>query len=100
MERTARRRVEAKEFLVDYLRDHPCLDCGNRDLRVLDFDHRPGAAKRNDVMRMVKDGFSIARLRAEIEKCDVRCRNCHAVVTLERRADNWRSRAMRDRANS
>jgi len=49
---------------------------------------------------MVKDGYSIARLTAEIEKCDVRCRNCHAIVTLERRADNWRSRAMRDRANS
>jgi hypothetical protein len=95
VERTARRRVESKAFLVRYLREHPCVDCGNADLRVLDFDHRPGSAKRKDVMSIVKEGFSIATLEEEISKCDVRCRNCHAIVTLERKADNWRSRAMR-----
>jgi hypothetical protein len=68
------------------------------DLRVLDFDHRPGAAERTDVMAMVKEGFSIAKLEEEIAKCDVRCRNCHAIVTLERAGDNWRSVAMRDNA--
>ncbi|KRB38837.1 hypothetical protein [Microbacterium sp. Root180] len=94
VERTARRRREAKEFLVAYLREHPCIDCGLADLRVLDFDHRPGSAKRNEVMAMVKDGFSIRKLSEEIAKCDVRCRNCHAIVTLERGGDNWRSRAM------
>lgn len=94
VQRTARRRLEAKAFLVTYLRCHPCVDCGNTDLRVLDFDHRPGCDKRKDVMRMVNEGFSIARLQDEIAKCDVRCRNCHAIVTLERAGDNWRSRAM------
>lgn len=94
VERTARRRGESKAFLVDYLRLHPCVDCGVSDIRVLDFDHRPGTDKRKDVMVMVKQGFSITKLRQEIEKCDVRCRNCHAIVTLERSGDNWRSRAM------
>jgi hypothetical protein len=94
-ERTARRRLEVKEFLVDYLRAHPCVDCGEADLRVLDFDHRPEGQKRHDVMRMVNDGYSIARVADEIGKCDVRCRNCHAIVTLERLGENWRSRAMR-----
>lgn len=94
VERTARKRVEAKEFLVAYLREHPCVDCGFADLRVLDFDHRPGAGKRGDVMSMVRDGYSIRILVEEIAKCDVRCRNCHAIVTLERAGENWRSRAM------
>lgn len=98
VERTTKRRAEAKEFLVSYLREHPCVDCGMGDLRVLDFDHRPGVDKRSDIMAMVKDGFGIPRLLDEIEKCDVRCRNCHAIVTLERGGDNWRSRAMRDGA--
>lgn len=96
MERTAKARAASKAFLVAYLREHPCVDCGMGDLRVLDFDHRPGTAKRDDVMTMVKDGFSIPRLAEEIAKCDVRCRNCHAIVTLERGGDNWRSRAMRE----
>jgi len=45
---------------------------------------------------MVNEGFSIRRLMEEIAKCDVRCRNCHAIVTLERAGENWRSRAMQD----
>ncbi|MFK4835641.1 hypothetical protein ACI3KY_07935 [Microbacterium sp. ZW T2_14] len=99
VERTAKRRAEAKAFLVIYLRAHPCVDCGVADLRVLDFDHRPGADKRKDVMAMVKQGFSIAKLSEEIAKCDVRCRNCHAIATLERVGENWRSRAMHDLAS-
>ena len=98
VERTAKRRVESKEFLTAYLREHPCVDCGNSDLRVLDFDHRPGTGKSGDVMRLVAGGYGLARLHAEIAKCDVRCRNCHAIVTLERGGDNWRSRAMREQS--
>ncbi len=96
VERTAERRREAKAFLADDLRAHPCVDCGNDDLRVLDFDHRPGTGKRKEVMAMVKEGFSLPRLSEEIAKCDVRCRNCHAIVTLDRGGDNWRSRAMKE----
>lgn len=94
VERTTRRRAEAKAYLATYLRAHPCVDCGVTDIRVLDFDHRPGSRKRKDVMAMVREGFSIAKVQEEIAKCDVRCRNCHAIVTLERAGDNWRSRAM------
>ncbi|MBW9095508.1 hypothetical protein JNB62_17650 [Microbacterium jejuense] len=100
VQRTAQRRVESKAFLVAYLREHPCIDCGNSDLRVLDFDHRPGAGKRKDVMSMVKEGFSRKKLEDEIAKCDVRCRNCHAIVTLERAGRNWRSDAMRQEASN
>lgn len=92
--RTASQRRASKEFLVAYLREHPCVDCGAADLRVLDFDHRPDSDKRHEVMVMVRDGYSIRRLQEEIAKCDVRCRNCHAIVTLDRAGDNWRSRAM------
>ncbi|MDL9981045.1 hypothetical protein [Microbacterium candidum] len=97
-ERVAKQRVESKAFLAEYLRAHPCVDCGNRDLRVLDFDHRPGSGKSADVMRLVAGGYGIPRLLDEIAKCDVRCRNCHAIVTLERGGENWRSRAMRERS--
>jgi hypothetical protein len=38
-----------------------------------------------------KNGYSGARVRDEISKCDVRCRNCHAKVTYERMGANWRS---------
>ena len=74
-----------------YLSVHPCVDCGVSALRVLDFDHRPGTDKRDGVMQLVRNGFSLGVISTEIEKCDVRCRNCHAVVTYERMGTTWRS---------
>lgn len=92
--RTAARRVAATDLVASHLLAHPCVDCGNSDIRVLDFDHRPGEEKRDAVMVMVRNGFSHAALLAEIAKCDIRCRNCHAVATYERMGANWRSRVM------
>ena len=50
--------------------------------------------KRDEVMSLVRNGFSVATIMAEIANCDVRCRNCHAIVTYARMGSNWRSRAM------
>lgn len=93
-ERKRQRRRQLQRFVADYLRAHPCLDCGATDLRVLDFDHRPNEIKREAVMKLVVLGFSESIVMAEIEKCDVRCRNCHAIVTYERMGRNWRTEAM------
>lgn len=52
----------------EHLLAHPCVDCGETDIRVLDFDHLPQFAKTKNVMVMVNLGFSIARIRDEIDK--------------------------------
>ncbi|GAT73927.1 hypothetical protein [Microbacterium hydrocarbonoxydans] len=44
-------------------------------------------------MRLVRNGHPAATIIAEIDKCDVRCRNCHAIVTYERMGGSWRSTA-------
>ena len=98
--RTAAQRRDSRAFITKFLMDHPCVDCGAIDLRVLDFDHRPGTTKRDDVMQLVRNGFGITIITEEIAKCDVRCRNCHAIVTYERMGENWRSSAMDDRHSS
>jgi hypothetical protein len=41
----AKTRAAHLERIGDYLRAHPCADCGQADIRVLDFDHRDGAQK-------------------------------------------------------
>ncbi|WP_194763743.1 hypothetical protein [Microbacterium sp. UFMG61] len=90
----AAQRAESIEFITEYLRSHPCTDCGAADLRVLDFDHRPQAGKRDTVMQLVRNGFSLGVIAEELARCDVRCRNCHAIVTYDRMGGSWRSRAM------
>ncbi|MFC9920062.1 hypothetical protein [Agromyces binzhouensis] len=74
-----------------YLLEHPCIDCGESDIRVLDFDHRSGTEKVGEVMKLAKAAYSWPRVRDEMAKCDVRCRNCHAIVTYERIGETWRT---------
>ena len=62
--------------LVTYLSEHPCVDCGEQDLLVLDFDHRDPATKRLAIGSLLRYA-RWSPLEAEIAKCDVRCANCH-----------------------
>ena len=75
-----RQAVRAK--LLAYLEDHPCVDCAERDLRCLDFDHRDPSLKRASISRLC--GYASWDVIAEeIAKCDVRCSNCHRKRTAE-----------------
>lgn len=65
-----------RDYVVIYLLTHPCIDCGESDPLVLDFDHVRGS-KYCTVSRMISTGFSISRLQTEMAKCVVRCSNCH-----------------------
>ncbi|QNL30514.1 HNH endonuclease [Gordonia phage SpeedDemon] len=69
-------------YIRGYLYLHPCVDCGMRDLRCLDFDHVRGV-KEGNIARMLPS-VKLDRLMAEIEKCEVRCANCHRIVTAVR----------------
>jgi|SRR5579859_3988807 len=73
-----RKRVvrENKESIKEYLRVHPCIDCGESDIVVLHFDHVRGK-KRGNVCAMVQNGCSWKTILKEIAKCEVRCANDH-----------------------
>lgn len=65
-----------------------CVDCGIRDIRVLEFDHVRGQ-KVGNVSTIIRRGWGEKIIVAEIAKCEVRCRNCHAIATLARLAHTW-----------
>jgi hypothetical protein len=87
--RIRRRRAENRLWLAEYLRDNPCADCGEADIRCLEFDHRPEERKRQDIAALVYAPASLEDLRAEIAKCDVVCANCHRRRTSQR-ANFWK----------
>ena len=62
--------------IIEYLHDHPCVDCGETDLVVLEFDHREGSNKRLAVSAMLRN-YSWPQIESEVAKCDVRCANDH-----------------------
>jgi hypothetical protein len=64
-----------------YLLEHPCIDCGEADPVVLEFDHLDRTTKRQTVSFLARSGYPWATVEAELAKCQVRCANCHRCRT-------------------
>jgi hypothetical protein len=59
--------------------------CKNRFPAVcMDFDHRPGEVKLDEVSDMVSGWKAWGLVEAEISKCDLVCSNCHRIRTWKR----------------
>lgn len=66
---------KANQMIFEYLINHPCVDCGEKDIRTLEFDHIFDT-KIHDISTAKYSGrYKI--LIKEIKKCEVRCGNCH-----------------------
>lgn len=64
-----------KRRVLEYLLVHPCVDCGEADPVVLEFDHRRG--KVHGVGELLHQHVRWEVVAAEIARCEVRCANCH-----------------------
>lgn len=81
--KAARERVRA--YINNYLKAHPCTDCGETDPIILEFDHVGEAGtKKFNISDATRRGYGMNKIKAEIEKCEVRCANCHRKKTYER----------------
>ena len=79
--RTKQSRKRNSQFVFEYLMTHPCIDCGEDDPIVLEFDHKGN--KSINVSDMISRSYSIEKIKLEIQKCDVRCANCHRRKTAK-----------------
>ena len=63
-----------------------CADCGYAaHAQALQFDHT-AADKKMNVSDMIRSDYGWETIKEEMNKCVIRCANCHAVVTANRRA--------------
>lgn len=75
VERNNKLKNKRYKFIFSYFKDNPCVDCGESDPLVLDFDHIDG--KNDNISNMIRDSKPLHRILKEMDLCVVRCSNCH-----------------------
>lgn len=68
-----------RDYIISYLKDHHCVDCGEDDILVLEFDHLDNKVNSISQMRC----SPLKAIIKEIAKCEVRCANCHRRKTAK-----------------
>lgn len=82
-------RQSSHQYIVSFLKSHPCIDCGENNILVLEFDHKHRKDKFDSVSQMIKRRLSVKKIAEEIRKCEVRCSNCHRIKT-EIENNSWK----------
>lgn len=67
--------------LLGYLKENPCIDCGETDPVVLEFDHILGDKEFNISSKLRSNTWE--SVQKEVAKCVVRCANCHRRKTAK-----------------
>jgi hypothetical protein len=70
-------RKRNRAYVVEHLRTHPCVDCGEPDPVVLEFDHVDPKSKEFSMAYLSRTGCPLDQLKREMAKCVVRCVQCH-----------------------
>lgn len=87
-----RHRIRIRTQLFNYLIDKKCVDCGESDPIVLEFDHINPLNKFKQISRLLSGHYSWDSVLKEIKKCDIRCANCHRRKTYKESNSFGRSR--------
>jgi hypothetical protein len=72
-----------RHYVTQLKTNSQCIDCGEDNPLVLDFDHVRGE-KIKCISDMVRGAYSLKTLQNEIDKCEIRCSNCHRIATHKR----------------
>lgn len=80
---TLNRKIRNRNFILEFFKNKQCVDCGITDFRVLEFDHINPKDKKYAISTLVNDAYNLETIKLEIEKCEIRCCNCHKIRTAE-----------------
>lgn len=74
-------------YAYEYLLHNFCVDCGENNPILLQYDHKNPELKNFSISTGIKEGRSLQEIIEEIKLCDVRCVRCHTLRTSEQ--FNW-----------
>lgn len=72
-------RARNQKWAKEYLEKNPCIQCGESDILLLDFDHIRD--KKYHVSKIICDGMSLKTLKNELKKVQILCVRCHRIKT-------------------
>jgi hypothetical protein len=81
--RNIRNREKIKQKLYKFLEGKACIDCGEDDPVTFDFDHVDRSTKTGSVGVLMSGNTTWPRIKREIDKCEIRCANCHRKRTAK-----------------
>lgn len=86
LEESKRRSDKNRALIVAFIdtlkANTPCADCGKCfNPECMDFDHLPKHKKSINLAQMRSGWVSLARVKAEIKKCELVCACCHRTRT-------------------
>ena len=93
--RKKKTKIRNLRYVFEYFKTHPCVDCGETNPVVLEFDHKNPNNKTIEVSKLIMGVAGLDTLQTEMDKCDVRCANCHRVKTSKQY--DWYKVLMEDR---
>ncbi len=76
-------RIKVRLAVFEFLSQQSCVDCGEKDPIVLDFDHKNPKKKYKPVSKLMSGHWAWKTVEKEIKKCEVRCANCHRRKTYK-----------------
>ncbi len=77
------KRIYLQLLAYRYKRMCGCMNCGNKEPIVLQFDHRDPETKITTISQMISDRYPLSVFKEEIRKCDILCANCHLLKTAK-----------------
>lgn len=78
-----RRKKEIKKWFNEYKSSLKCIKCGESHPATIDFHHTK--TKESGISKLVSYGYSIEKIKKELEKCEILCSNCH-------RKEHWKNK--------
>ena len=75
------RRNKIRQEINEMKMSSGCVKCGYKKcVEALDFHHQDNHIKEECISKMICLGFSLSKLKKEIEKCIIVCSNCHREI--------------------
>lgn len=88
----ARHKIVSRSKAMEILGGE-CVDCGNRDVRVLQFDHIIPVMRKRSGSNSYKVALAIVRGTLNSKEIALRCANCHVLKTIDdRKLFNYKSK--------